>query len=458
MSKKQLFHKSGKSNIQTKMSYLLILTATVILSGFGFYNYSEIKAGLIRDLEDFANFIVNQQSKSLALPIWYVDKKGLVETANSVMIEKQVYAILIRKKDGKTFYHGSMRDDRWEIIEAKNDISGNYLVKNKEIIKDDEKLGSVEVYLTYQFMYEMLNRSVKNMFITLIILNLSLGITLFIGIRKSIISPLIRVIHGLSRKTDFMFSSSGQMASISQSLAKGASDQAASVQETSSALKEITFMVRQNADSAGETNKLMNEIRQIIEKTSQFMSNLKVSIEEIIGTSKETSGIIKTIDEIAFQTNLLALNAAIEAARAGESGAGFAIVADEVRNLATRAAEAARNTSDLIEETVKKIQIGGDLAAQTHKNFGEVVNRSDKIGQLIGDIAITSEEQATQVEYISAAVMTVDEITQKNVVSAEGSATASEEIKARADEIIEFMDELKALIGMNKMIGWSEAL
>jgi len=354
---------SHKNNIQVKMIYLLILTATTVLSGFTFYNYYAAKAGLLRDLQDFSEFVLNQQSKSLALPIWYIDKKGLSETADSVMLEKQVYAILVRKKDGKTLYHGKMRDKQWNIIEVKHDISGNYLVKSKEIIKDNEKIGSVEIYLTYQFMNETLNYSIRNMFITLIILNLALVIVLFISVRKSIISPLIRVIQGLSQKTDFMFSSSAQMAIVSQSLSGDAAEQAASLQETSSALKEITFMVRHNADKAGETNNLMTEIRQIIDKTFEFMNHLKISIEEIISASKETSRIIKTIDEIAFQTNLLALNAAIEAARAGETGAGFAVVADEVRSLASRAAEAAKNTSALIEGTVKKIQIGGDLAA-----------------------------------------------------------------------------------------------
>lgn len=440
--------KPWKINIQTKMICLLIMTATIIFSGFAFYNYLTSKRDSLKDLENFAEFIVNQQSKSLTLPIWYIDRKSIEEITESAMLEKEVYAIIVRKKDGETACCPKMRDNDWKIIEAKGDIAGDYLVKSKEIIKDDEKIGSVEVYLTYRFMYETLNHSIRNMFIILIILNLSLCSALFIGLRKSIILPIIDVIQGLSRKTEFMFSSSEQMASVSQSLAQGASEQTLSVQEISSALKEITSIIRRNADKAGETNRLMTEIGQIIDKTSEFMNHLKNSIEDIIGASKKTSKIIKSIDEIAFQTNLLALNAAIEAARAGEAGAGFAVVAGEVRNLAARSAEAAGNTSELIEGTVQKIQIGEDFAGKTHKNFGEVVGRADKIGALISEIAGSSDEQAAKAEYISTAVMTVDEISNKNAAAAEESAAASEEIKARAEEITEFMNELKAMIGI----------
>jgi methyl-accepting chemotaxis protein len=214
-----------------------------------------------------------------------------------------------------------------------------------------------------------------------------------------------------------------------------------------SSLEEMSSMTRQNADSADEANRLMEEVRNIIEKVYESMNRLTESMEDIIKASEETSRIIKTIDEIAFQTNLLALNAAVEAARAGEAGGGFAVVADEVRNLAMRAAEAARNTSGLIEGTVRKIQTGGEIAGATHKAFGEVTTHADRVGGLIAEIAVTSGEQALRIEQANNAVTGTDRLSQNNAASAEESSSAAEEMNAQAEKIRLFVNELMLLVG-----------
>jgi len=159
-----------------------------------------------------------------------------------------------------------------------------------------------------------------------------------------------------------------------------------------------------------------------------------------------TGKIIKTIDEIAFQTNLLALNAAVEAARAGEDGAGFAVVADEVRNLAMRAADAARNTADLIEGTVKKINEGGGLVGTTNEAFTKVAESASKVGELVGEIAAASNEQAEGIGQVNTVVTEMDNIVQRNAANAEESASASEEMSAQAEQMKDFVEELVALV------------
>jgi methyl-accepting chemotaxis protein len=162
--------------------------------------------------------------------------------------------------------------------------------------------------------------------------------------------------------------------------------------------------------------------------------------------SKETSKVIKTIDEIAFQTNLLALNAAVEAARAGEAGAGFAVVAEEVRNLAIRASKAASNTAVMIDDTVKKVTESLKLVFDTNENFIEVAGISVKVGELVSEIAAASKEQTLGIEQVNTAMQEMNSVTQQNAANAEESASASEELNAQAEQMKAFVAELVAMV------------
>jgi methyl-accepting chemotaxis protein len=264
---------------------------------------------------------------------------------------------------------------------------------------------------------------------------------------RSITKPINSVIEGLTESSGQVASGSIQISSASQQLAEGASEQAASIEETSASIEELSAMTKQNADSAEQANKLMTESRQTIAHTNQSMERLTASMREISRASEETQKIVKTIDEIAFQTNLLALNAAVEAARAGEAGAGFAVVADEVRNLSKRAAEAARNTSVLIETTVKTVHEGAGLVESTNKEFNDVLISATKVEQLVGEIAAASREQAMGIEQVNKAVTEMDKVVQQNAANAEESASASEEMKGRAAEMKDFVDALADLVG-----------
>ncbi|MFH0729859.1 MAG: methyl-accepting chemotaxis protein [Pseudomonadota bacterium] len=264
---------------------------------------------------------------------------------------------------------------------------------------------------------------------------------------RSITRPINRVINGLSEASDQVSSAAGEVSSASQSLAEGSSEQAASVEETSSSLEEISSMIKQNAGNAGQADSMMKGTGQIVAGANASMGELNVSMAEIAKASEETSKIIKTIDEIAFQTNLLALNAAVEAARAGEAGAGFAVVAGEVRNLAVRAADAARNTAGLIEGTVKKVSDGMALVKTTSDAFGKVAESAGKVGELVSEIAAASNEQAKGIEQVNAAVSQMDKVTQSNAAIAEESASASEELSAQAEELKGFVGRLAAMVG-----------
>ena len=264
---------------------------------------------------------------------------------------------------------------------------------------------------------------------------------------RSITRPINRLVGLIQSGSDEVASAAEQVSSSSQSLAAGSSQQAASIQETSGSLEEISSMTKQNADHARQANSLVVETNQVIDKANGSMGQLTDAMKEISKSSEETQKIVRTIDEIAFQTNLLALNAAVEAARAGEAGAGFAVVAEEVRNLAIRAAEAAKTTSNLIDGSVKRIKDGTGLVDNTNAAFTEVSASSRKIADLVAEINAASTEQAQGIDQINKAVSEMDKVVQQNAAGAEESASASEELNAQAEQMKASITELAAIIG-----------
>jgi methyl-accepting chemotaxis protein len=274
-----------------------------------------------------------------------------------------------------------------------------------------------------------------------------LGVLLGLYIAMSITRPISRVVEGLTDASDQVASASTQVSGTSRQLAEGSSRQASAIEETASSLEEMSSMTKQNAQNAGQANKLMADTSAVVSGAHESMGQLTAAMIAISKSSEETSKIIKTIDEIAFQTNLLALNAAVEAARAGEAGAGFAVVADEVRNLAMRSAEAAKNTTNLIESSLKQIKEGSEMANKTSAEFLQVTTGSAKMTELVAQIAAASSEQAQGIEQINRAVGEMDKVVQENAANAEESAAASEEMNAQAQQMKQFIQELVVLIG-----------
>jgi len=291
--------------------------------------------------------------------------------------------------------------------------------------------------------------AVRNIVLTIGVIFFIAAFVIYFFFARSISIPITRIVDNLNEGADQVATASAQVASASQSLAEGAAEQASGLEESSSSLEEMASMTKQNADNAQQADGLMKEAGQIVGKANNSMNELTTSMKEISEASEETFKIIKTIDEIAFQTNLLALNAAVEAARAGEHGAGFAVVAEEVRNLAMRSADAAKNTSEMIEGTVKKVKGGSDLVASTNEAFTEMSTSVSRVGELVGEITAASQEQSQGIDQVNKAVAGMDKVTQSNAANAEESAAASEEMSAQAEQMKVSVGELATLIGGN---------
>lgn len=267
---------------------------------------------------------------------------------------------------------------------------------------------------------------------------------------NSISKFIANIVQRLSQGAQNVFSSSGQTSSASKELAVGASEQAASLEQTSASIEELTAMTQSNVVNTRQADVLMMEANEIVGKTNLSMNDLTAAMKDITFTSDEMAKIIKTINEIAFQTNLLALNAAVEAARAGEAGSGFAVVAEEVRALAMRSAEAANNTANLIEANLTKVRDGSELLAKTAAALSEVTVSSSKVQQIVAEISEASQEQHQGLEQIRRAVTEMDRVVQKNAANAEESASASQELNFQADQLKAIVTELLSLVSRAK--------
>jgi len=270
-------------------------------------------------------------------------------------------------------------------------------------------------------------------------------------IARSITVPLRRLAESIGSGADQTAASAGEVSSASQALAEGASEQAASLEETSASLEELSSMTKRNADSSQQAKAAATAARSSADTGAGQMQAMHKAMQTIKSASEDITKILKTIDDIAFQTNILALNAAVEAARAGEHGAGFAVVAEEVRALAQRSANAAKETAAKIEHSVVQSQQGVQISAEVAKSFSEIQARIQQLDQLVGEIATASSEQNQGIGQVTTAVSQMDQVTQSNAGSAEETAAAAEELSSQSMVLKEAVAQLQALTGTRSL-------
>ncbi|MCR8746742.1 methyl-accepting chemotaxis protein [Romboutsia lituseburensis] len=272
----------------------------------------------------------------------------------------------------------------------------------------------------------------------------------YIGVFKDIEDSVEKITVDLSETmsqinvaSEEVGAASDQVASGSQMLSQGATEQASSIQELSATIMEISEKIKDTAGNAQQANVLTLSAGKDVEDGNEQMKQMVKAMEEISFTSNEIGRIIKTIDDIAFQTNILALNAAVEAARAGNAGKGFAVVADEVRNLAAKSAEAAKNTSTLIENSIKAVDNGTTIVDNTAQSLQKIIHTTSQTIKIVDDIAKASEEQASAIAQVTLGVEQISAVVQTNSATSEESAAASEELSGQAQMLKSLIENFK---------------
>ena len=273
---------------------------------------------------------------------------------------------------------------------------------------------------------------------------LALVLTYFVV--RTVSRPLRAIAAELVSAADEVTSAASQVAGASQSLAQGASSQAASLQQTSASTEEISSMARKSVDSSRGSAAHTLKTSEAVADANRRLEEMTRSMGEINTSSAKIAKIIKVIDEIAFQTNILALNASVEAARAGEAGMGFAVVADEVRSLARRCAQAAQDTTSLIEDSIGRTRDGAAKLDQVTQSINEITGSAGALQKLVDDVHANSRQQAEGIDQIARALAHMGSITQTTASNAEESAAAGEELSAQAESMRASVRQLDSLV------------
>jgi methyl-accepting chemotaxis protein len=281
--------------------------------------------------------------------------------------------------------------------------------------------------------------------IFMVLLCIAVGVVVVLIVR-GINRALLATASSLGDGAAQIAAAATQVSSSSQSLAQGATEQAAAIEETSASAEEINSMARRSTDSSRATAELVSESQQRVELANQNLEDMVLAMNDLSDSSSKIAKIIKVIDEIAFQTNILALNAAVEAARAGEAGMGFAVVAEEVRNLAQRSAQAAKDTASLIEDSIAKTSSSKHKVDQVAVTMRAITEESGRIKVLVDGVSQGSEEQSRGIEQIGKAITQIEKATQNAAANSEESAAAAEELSAQSETLREIIGQLRAMV------------
>ena len=438
-----------KLSLVPKTVLITSVITSVLLISFGVYEYQIQSVESHGQLNTKAQLVMTRVVNSAGPAVWAMDNPQLKAILNAEMGDPDISSAMIFQGEAakKELLLSADRDASGKAFFATNTVVPTTLTQTRDIIYNDKPIGAVVVNLSDAALKQKLRSMLVSKAVETIGLNTCIIIVLLVTMRSKLVRPLKAVISKLHSGACVVNDSCSIITVSNQALAEGASEQAASQEETSASLEEISAMTKSNADYAKKAKELTASARVVADNGTADMNAMAAAMDAIKLSSGNIAKIIKTIDEIAFQTNILALNAAVEAARAGEAGMGFAVVAEEVRNLAQRCSNAARETSEKIEDSIQKSENGVLLNTKVGASLKELADRTRQVDELVVQIANATDEQSRGVEQVNAAVAQMSQVTQSNAARTEESASASSELKSQADSLGGIVGQLLNLLG-----------
>ena len=374
----------------------------------------------------------------------------LLKAEGSSDADRMAIAVLTSDLDGWT----RVNDDVVRLIAAgtpaeaaKAANKSGDAFKTKSRAATDEIVGREQEHLQADLSAAKLqSAAVRTMVLVGVLMTLGVAglvVRSVVGVNRSLRSQSRELREG----TEHVVAAAAQVATSAQGLSQGATEQAASLEETSASMEEMASMTRKNAENATQAAALATDVAQQVNDSNSALTDMVSSMAAIRESSSKVAKIIKTIDEIAFQTNILALNAAVEAARAGEAGMGFAVVAGEVRNLAQRSAQAAKDTAVLLEESIARSQEGTGKVEQVAQSIAAITTSVIRVKGMVEEVRQASGQQTQGIDQVTSAIAQMESVTQTTAATAEESAAASEELNAQAQASMAVVRRLERLVG-----------
>lgn len=467
-----------KLSMRLAAGFGVLLLMMVLIIFFTFTNMNQLNTSLqyIKNDSDIIGDYYKMENsvlllnRSLSTLLLYPDPDSVRDEIKKIQKQREIYnkirvgidkkattkdAIQVRANiDQNAKRCNPLIDKIIELVQAnkKEEATRLFLEKTKELLAKWEESLTTAVDMMHQEngrVTKDVNEGTNKTILLVLLLggcSLIFGIFIAFFVINSVSRSINRVTNSIMEGVNQVASAAVQLSASSQQLSQGSSEQASNIDEVSSTMEETVSMLQQNTANTTQAAQLTEQAKESADKGDMEMQDMMNSMQEIQRSSNQIVKIIKVIDEIAFQTNILALNAAIEAARAGESGMGFAVVAEEVRNLAQKSAQAAQETSAILEANIDLSEQGVAAAERVRNALNEITAQTKKVNELMGEISAASQEQLQGIDQINMSVAQVAIVTQQNAATAEESAAAAEEMNAQAEGMRKMVHELMVLI------------